>query len=144
MTGNADDIAHIQQLEKTKGSFANEIEFYVKLEPGAVPLDVGETRFAVQPQSQNTSRCSYSNAVAFKGCRIALSIGGNDVGRGRGLVEVMRIVIFAARFDLGELFLALEILIERFEGQGGFPFDLFRSIPMAFLERQENAYLNPL
>jgi hypothetical protein len=45
----------------------------------------------------------------------------------------MGIGIIAERFDFGELFLALEVLVERLERQGGFPFVLLPQYTDAFL-----------
>ena len=45
----------------------------------------------------------------------------------------MRVGIIAERFDFGEFFLALEVLVERFEGQRGFPFVLPLQYTDAFL-----------
>jgi hypothetical protein len=70
-------------------------------------------------------------------------VSGNDLRRRGSLLEFMRVGVVAKRFDFGELFLALEVLVERFEGQRGFPFVAsLCSIPMRFSERQENACLS--
>ena len=60
-------------------------------------------------------------------------MSGHDLSRRRGLLELMRIGIFAKRFNFGELFLALEVLVERLERQGGFPFVLLQQYTDAFL-----------
>ena len=45
----------------------------------------------------------------------------------------MRVGIVAKRFNFGELFLALEVLVERLERQGGFPFVILQKYTDAFL-----------
>lgn len=60
-------------------------------------------------------------------------MSGNDPRRRGSLLEFMRVGVVAKRFDFGELFLALEVLVERFEGQRGFPFVLPLQYTDAFL-----------
>lgn len=45
----------------------------------------------------------------------------------------MRVGVVAKSFHFGELFLALEVLVERLERQGGFPFVLQWQYTDAFL-----------
>ena len=57
------------------------------------------------------------DALGLERRGIPLAVAGHNLRRRRGLLEPVRIGIFAERFDFGELFLALEILIERLERQ---------------------------
>jgi hypothetical protein len=139
VTGNADNVAHIEQLEKTEGSLANGIELHVNLEPGPIALNMREASFPMKPQSQNAARRANFYGKSLKACGIILGVLGHDLSRRRGLLELMWVRIIAKRFDFGELFPALEVLVERLERQGGFPLCYSRSIPMGFSERQENA-----
>ncbi len=99
--------------------------------------------FAMKTKGQNAAGCTDLHARTFQGRGIALGVSGHDLSGGRGLLKLMRVGIIAERFDIGELFLALKVLIERLEGQGGCPSQLsLSSIPMRFSERQENACVN--
>jgi hypothetical protein len=133
MTGNADDVAHIQQLKETEGSLTDGIELYVKLEAGAISLNMREAGFAVKPQGQNATGSAHIYAISFEACGAAPGVGRYDLSRCRALLEFMRVGIIAERFDFGELFLALEVLVERLERQGGFPFVLLPQYTDAFL-----------
>ena len=141
MPGNADDVAHIQQLEQVEGALANGIELDVDLQAAAGSLNVREARLAVQTKRQNAAGGAHVDALGLEGGGVAARRRRPRISsRGRGLLEPVRIGIIAERFDFGELFLALEILIERLEGQGGFPFVTCGSIPMRFSERQGRAW----
>ena len=144
MAGDADDVAHIQELKKAKGSIANNVELYVDLEPRAVSLNMCESGLAMKPQRQNAAGSAYSNSIRIEARGIALGVSGHDLGGRRRLLEFMGIGIVAESFDIGELFLALEVLIERLEGQGAFRCASSGSIPMGFSDRQENACVKGL
>lgn len=133
MTGNADDVAHIQQLKETEGSLTDRIELYVKLEAGAISLNMREPCFPMVPQRQNAAGRTHIDAISFEACGAAPGVGRYDLSRCRRLVELMGIGIIAERFEFGELFLALEVLVERLERQGGFPFVLLPQYTDAFL-----------
>ena len=122
MTGHTDDVPHIQQLKELEGPLAHGIQLHVNLEPRTISLNVGKAGFPVEPQGQNATRRAYIYALAFQGRRIALGVSGHDLrGRG-GLFEFMRVGIVAKSLHFGELFRALEVLVERLERQGDFPF----------------------
>src|SRR5438445_4351381 len=118
MTGNTDDVAHIQQLKETEGSLTDRIELYVKLQAGAISLNMRGAGFAVKPQGHNAAGSAHIYALSFEACGVAPGVGSYDLSRCRALLEFMRAGIVAYRFDFGELFLALEVLVERLEGQG--------------------------
>jgi hypothetical protein len=82
---------------------------------------MGEARLAVKTKRQNAAGGADVDALSLEGRGITAPVGGLKLSRGRGLLELVRVGIIAERFDFGELFLALKVLIERLEGQGGFP-----------------------
>jgi hypothetical protein len=133
MTGDADDVAHIQQLKETKGALSDGIKLHVNLELGAISLNMRETRFAVKAQRENAARSAHIYALAFQCCGIARAMSGNDLRGRRSLIEFTRVGVVAKRFDFGEFFLALEVLVERFERQRGFPFVFLMQYTDAFL-----------
>ena len=73
---------------------------------------------AVKAQRQNAPGGADVDALGLERRGVPLAVAGHNLGGRRGLLELVRIGIVAERFDFGELFLALEILIERLEGQG--------------------------
>src|SRR5580700_8141271 len=87
---------------------------------------MGEAGLAVKTKGQNAAGCADVDAMSFEDSGITAPVGGLNLSRGRGLLEFVRVGIIAERFDFGELFLALKVLIERLEGQGGFPFVLLK------------------
>jgi hypothetical protein len=93
----------------------------------------------MKAQRENAARRPHIYALAFQCCGVALAMSGNYLRGRRSLLEFTRVGVVAKRFDFGEFFLALEVLVERFERQRGFPFVFLCSIPMRFSERQENA-----
>jgi hypothetical protein len=117
--------------------FAHDVEFHVNLQALSPSLDVGETGFAVQPEGQDASGNSYDGALGRKRGGIPAAVLRDDVGYRCRLIETVRIRILAERFNFGELFLALEILVERLERQTcSFPGNSMGSITMGFSERQ--------
>src|SRR5579872_4528314 len=107
-------------------TLANRIELDVDLQATAASLNMGEARLAVKTKRQNAAGGADVDALGLEGRGIAASVDGLKLSRGRGLLELVRVGIIAERFDFGELFLALNVLIERLEGQGGFPFVLWK------------------
>src|SRR5579859_1365906 len=120
MTGDADDVAHIQQLKETKAALSDGIKLHVDLELGAISLNMREPCLAVKAKRENAARRAHIYALAFQCCGIALDMSGNDLRGRRSLVEFTRVGVVAKRFDFGEFFLALKVLVERFERQRGF------------------------
>ena len=76
-----------------------------------------EARFAVQPQGHNPPRHAHGGVLRFERGGVPVPVARHNPGyRGR-LLKAVRIRILAERFHFGELFLALEILIERLKLQ---------------------------
>src|SRR5690242_21663820 len=74
----------------------------------------------MKPQGQNAAGSANIHAIRLEARGVILAVSGHDLGWRIRLLEFMRIGIVAESFDIGELFLALEVLIERLEGQGAF------------------------
>src|SRR5260370_7389592 len=81
---------------------------------------MGEASLTVKAKGQDSARSTHIHAIRFEACGITVGVSGHNLCRCRRLLEFMRVGIIAERFDIGELFLALEVLIERLEGQGAF------------------------
>src|ERR1700724_3812713 len=81
-----------------------------------------EPCLAMKAQRENAARRAHIYALAFQCCGVALAVSGNDLRGRRSLLKFTRVGVVAKRFDFGEFFLALEVLVERFERQRGFPF----------------------
>jgi hypothetical protein len=65
----------------------------------------------MQPHCEDASGHANRRLCGFQRCGIGRSIFFNKFRRGRGPIELVRIRVMAARFNLGEFLLALEILI---------------------------------
>src|SRR5436305_2023944 len=117
MAAYANQIAHIQQLKKPESMLSDRIFPDVYLQPRAGALDMCERRFAMQPDGHHPPRDAHVDALCFERSRVPRTVRIHDFCGRSSVVKAVRISFFAQRGNFGELFLALEILIERLELQ---------------------------
>ena len=55
VAGDANNVAEIEKLKKLERFLADNIEFYVELQPGAIAQQVSERRLAVGPQRHDAA-----------------------------------------------------------------------------------------
>lgn len=117
MTGNTDQIAHVQELKELVSLFPNNVELDVDLQPLALPLDVRKTSLPVKTNGHDPPGESCLNMGSFQLVRGVLPIFFNNFRRCLLPFELMRVRVKTKGGNLFEFFLPLEKLVARLELQ---------------------------
>src|SRR5580658_2597223 len=119
---DANNVAEIQKLKKLERFLADNVEFYVELQPGAIAQEVSERRFTVGTQRHDAARRAQFHSLSREFLGVAIPVlfqhltGCKRPGK---LVGVRRM---AQRLDFLQFFLALTKLVNRFKFQELGPF----------------------
>jgi hypothetical protein len=113
MTGNADEIAQIEQLEQFERPGAYDIKFHVNLQTLAGSGNMRKTSFAVQAKREDASGHAHGRFGSFERRGINRRIFFDELRRGFCPIEPVGVCVMAASLDLGKFLLALEILVVR-------------------------------
>ena len=119
MAGDADGIAHVQELEKFEAAFANSVQADIDLYTRAFALDMGKAGFAMQAQSENSSGDADVYAIGFELSGGAAAIFRYGCGGRQRPVKLVRIGREPQGDNLFQFFLALKILFNRLKRQRG-------------------------
>jgi len=112
MSRDADHVTHVQQLEKLEAAVADHVQLAINLELGALPLDVRESRFAVEAQRDDASRDANLDVFGFKFGGSAIDVALDHLRGRQRPIEFVRVRSVAKRNNLFEFLLALEVLVE--------------------------------